>query len=49
MDTGIHPWSDMKIHPSRQEFTSWYTDYDPETCDYRHIPFFAAVKDRLAV
>jgi hypothetical protein len=30
-------------------FTNEYTDYDPEIGDYRHIPFFAEVKNRLGV
>lgn len=31
------------------EFTNQYTDYDREAKDYRHIPFFAEIKERLRV
>ncbi|MFE5791316.1 DUF6421 family protein [Streptomyces sp. NPDC056503] len=31
------------------DFTNLYTDYDPESRDYRHIPYFAEVKQRLGV
>lgn len=31
------------------EFTNRYTDYDPVARDYRYIPFFAEVKERLGV
>lgn len=31
------------------EFTNAYTDYDAESRDYRHVPFFAEVKERLGV
>lgn len=31
------------------EFTNQYTDYDAEARDYRHIPYFAELKQRLAV
>ncbi|MFF1561638.1 DUF6421 family protein [Streptomyces sp. NPDC058279] len=31
------------------EFTNRYTDYDAESRDYRHIPYFAEVKSRLGV
>ncbi|AKH84872.1 hypothetical protein AA958_24680 [Streptomyces sp. CNQ-509] len=31
------------------EFTHAYTDYDAEAGDYRHIPYFAAVKASLGV
>ncbi|MEU0522933.1 DUF6421 family protein [Streptomyces niveus] len=31
------------------EFTNAYTDYDEAAKDYRHIPFFAEVKERLQV
>jgi hypothetical protein len=31
------------------EFTNRYTDYDETARDYRHIPFFADVKERLGI
>lgn len=31
------------------EFTNRYTDFDEESRDYRHIPFFAEVKERLGI
>lgn len=31
------------------EFTNEYTDYDEKAKDYRHIPFFAEIKERVGV
>ncbi|MFF7231769.1 DUF6421 family protein [Streptomyces sioyaensis] len=31
------------------EFTNRYTDFDAESNDYRHIPYFADVKQRLGI
>ncbi|MEW9513667.1 DUF6421 family protein [Streptomyces bacillaris] len=31
------------------EFTNLYTDFDPLSNDYRHIPYFAEVKQRLGI
>ncbi|MFD7451648.1 DUF6421 family protein [Kitasatospora sp. NPDC059827] len=38
-----------RVRAGLLEFTNRYTDYDPQAKDYRHIPFFAEVKQRLGL
>ncbi|MDF4254256.1 DUF6421 family protein [Streptomyces sp. WMMB303] len=45
----IHSTPVEAVQKSLLEFTNQYTDYDPDAKDYRHIPFFAEVKERLGV
>jgi hypothetical protein len=45
----IHSTSVAEVRADLPEFTNCYTEYDEEARDYRHIPFFAAVKMGLAV
>ncbi|MFB6500724.1 MULTISPECIES: DUF6421 family protein [unclassified Streptomyces] len=49
IEAGIH---DRPLEAVREEllaFTRRYTDYDPAVRDYRHIPYFAQIKQRLGV
>ncbi|MGW2048373.1 DUF6421 family protein [Streptomyces sp. NPDC001858] len=45
----IHTAPVEEVQRSLLAFTNRYTDYDPEAKDYRHIPFFAGIKERLGV
>ncbi|MGP3987798.1 DUF6421 family protein [Streptomyces sp. 3N207] len=45
----IHTTPVEDVQKTLLEFTNQYTDYDPEAKDYRHIPFFAEIKERLGV
>uniref|UniRef100_UPI00406D5250 SnPolE-Y157A n=1 Tax=Streptomyces sp. NTH33 TaxID=1735453 RepID=UPI00406D5250 len=45
----IHTTSAEEVQQNLLEFTNRYTDYDPDAKDYRHIPFFAEIKERLGV
>ncbi|MEV4945521.1 DUF6421 family protein [Streptomyces sp. NPDC053755] len=45
----IHTASVAEVKTGLLDFTNRYTDYDEEAGDYRHIPFFADVKQRLGV
>ncbi|MGW7428640.1 DUF6421 family protein [Streptomyces sp. NPDC054861] len=45
----IHSASVAEVKSGLLEFTNRYTEYDEEAGDYRHIPFFADVKQRLGV
>jgi Family of unknown function (DUF6421) len=45
----IHTAPVEQVKKKLLEFTNQYTDYDPDAKDYRHIPFFAEIKERLGV
>ncbi|MFG2866770.1 DUF6421 family protein [Streptomyces sp. NPDC048338] len=45
----IHSESVADVKAGLLAFTNAYTDYDEAAKDYRHIPFFADVKQRLGV
>ncbi|MFI8514069.1 DUF6421 family protein [Streptomyces sp. NPDC085460] len=45
----IHTEPLADVRAGLLEFTNRCTDYDEEAGDYRHIPFFAEVKQRLGV
>ncbi|MFJ9818695.1 DUF6421 family protein [Streptomyces sp. NPDC101151] len=45
----IHTTPVEQVQKSLLDFTNQYTDYDPDAKDYRHIPFFADIKERLGV
>ncbi|MET7605934.1 DUF6421 family protein [Streptomyces avermitilis] len=45
----IHTSPVEEVQKNLLAFTNQYTDYDPEAKDYRHIPFFAEIKERLGV
>jgi hypothetical protein len=45
----IHTTPAEEVQMNLLEFTNQYTDYDPDARDYRHIPFFAEIKERLGV
>ncbi|WP_433381556.1 DUF6421 family protein [Streptosporangium sp. CA-115845] len=45
----IHTTPVEQVQQMLLRFTNQYTDYDPEAKDYRHIPFFAEIKERLRV
>ncbi|GAA2063065.1 hypothetical protein GCM10009801_06660 [Streptomyces albiaxialis] len=49
IESGIHGKPVEEVQKNLLEFTNQYTDYDPEAKDYRHIPFFAEIKERLGV
>lgn len=45
----IHEEPVAAVRQRLLDFTNRYTDYDPVARDYRYIPFFAEVKERLGV
>ncbi|WP_198358163.1 DUF6421 family protein [Streptomyces fildesensis] len=45
----IHHESVDQVRTRLLSFTNDYTDFDPEAKDYRHIPFFAEIKEKLEV
>ncbi|MGW1675313.1 DUF6421 family protein [Streptomyces sp. NPDC002324] len=45
----IHVESVERVKKRLLEFTNQHTDFDHESNDYRHIPFFADAKQRLIV
>ncbi|MEU6235881.1 DUF6421 family protein [Kitasatospora sp. NPDC047058] len=45
----IHTKPVEEVQQDLLGFTNRYTDYDPVAKDYRHIPFFAEIKERLGV
>lgn len=45
----IHTTPVEQVQKDLLAFTNQYTDYDPDAKDYRHIPFFAQIKERLGV
>lgn len=45
----IHTQPLAEVRSALLEFTNQFTDHDEEAGDYRHIPFFAEVKQRLGV
>ncbi|MFC9856286.1 MULTISPECIES: DUF6421 family protein [unclassified Streptomyces] len=45
----IHQEPVKTVRTRLLDFANQYTDYDPQVRDYRHIPFFASVKQRLGV
>ncbi|MCX4516017.1 DUF6421 family protein [Streptomyces sp. NBC_01619] len=45
----IHTHSAQEVQKKLLEFTNRHTDYDEQSKDYRHIPYFAEIKDRLGV
>lgn len=45
----IHTTPVEQVQQDLLGFTNRYTDYDPDAKDYRHIPFFAEIKERLGV
>ncbi|WP_341720550.1 DUF6421 family protein [Micromonospora sp. FIMYZ51] len=45
----VHTKPAEEVQQDLFAFTNQYTDYDPDAKDYRHIPFFAEVKQRLGV
>ncbi|MFI5757235.1 DUF6421 family protein [Streptomyces sp. NPDC051569] len=49
IESGIHTDSVDIVKQRLLDFTNKYTDYDAESRDYRHIPYFAEVKSRLGV
>jgi hypothetical protein len=49
IEAQIHTKPVDEVKQNLLAFTNEYTDYDPETKDYRHIPFFAEIKQRLGV
>lgn len=49
IEAGIRTEPVEQVRKGLLELTNEYTDYDPEAKDYRHIPFFAEVKERLGV
>lgn len=49
IERDIHTASVTQVRADLLKFTNGYTQYDEDTRDYRHIPFFAAVKRRLQV
>lgn len=49
MESRIHEEPVQSVTSRMLAFTNRYTDYDEQARDYRHIPFFAEVKQRLGV
>ncbi|WP_316524208.1 DUF6421 family protein [Kitasatospora brasiliensis] len=49
IESGIHTDPVEDVKQRLLDFTNRYTDYDPESRDYRHIPYFAEIKSRLGV
>ncbi|MEU7007483.1 DUF6421 family protein [Streptomyces sp. NPDC046332] len=49
IESRIHRAPVEEVRRDLLAFTNDYTDYDPQMRDYRHIPFFAEVKQRLGV
>jgi hypothetical protein len=49
IESGIHRDPVGVVKQRLLDFTNRYTDYDAESRDYRHIPYFAEVKTRLGV
>ncbi|MGQ4490820.1 DUF6421 family protein [Streptomyces sp. 372A] len=49
IEARIHRAPVEEVRRDLLAFTNDYTDYDTEMRDYRHIPFFAEVKQRLGV
>ncbi|URN14074.1 DUF6421 family protein [Streptomyces radiopugnans] len=49
IEAGIHRDPVEAVRRRLLEFTNRYTDYDPVARDYRYVPFFAEVKERLGV
>lgn len=47
IERDIHTTSVDDVRAHLLEFTNGYTHYDEDAQDYRHIPYFAAVKRRL--
>ncbi|MFI7056951.1 DUF6421 family protein [Streptosporangium canum] len=45
----IHTESAERVQGRLLDFTNRYTDFDETTGDYRHIPYFAEVKQRLGL
>jgi hypothetical protein len=45
----IHTESPEDVKHRLLEFTNRYTDYDEAAHDYRHVPYFAEIKQRLSV
>ncbi|WP_051466728.1 DUF6421 family protein [Actinomadura oligospora] len=45
----IHTEPADQVKQRLLEFTNRYTDFDPRTREYRHIPYFAEIKQRLGV
>lgn len=49
IEAHIHTETPQQVKQRLMAFTRRYTDYDEENRDYRHIPFFAEVKERLGI
>ncbi|MCF6522644.1 DUF6421 family protein [Streptomyces sp. JJ36] len=49
IEARIHTEPVEAVRKRLLEFTNAYTDYDPVARDYRYVPFFAEVKQRLGV
>ncbi|MCX4521964.1 DUF6421 family protein [Streptomyces anulatus] len=49
IEAGIHHRPLEAVREELLAFTNRYTDYDPVARDYRHIPYFAQIKQRLGV
>lgn len=49
IESRIHHEPAETVKQQLLDFTNRYTDYDAEARDYRHIPYFAEVKNRLGV
>ncbi|WP_240957969.1 DUF6421 family protein [Streptomyces barkulensis] len=49
IEAAIHREPVEAVRGRLLEFTNRYTDYDPVARDYRYVPFFAEVKERLGV
>ncbi|MEV8517150.1 DUF6421 family protein [Dactylosporangium sp. NPDC051484] len=45
----IHDMPAEEVQQELLAFTNQYTDYDPQAKDYRHVPYFAQIKERLGV